>query len=121
MGVVPSGSALKGVPTFMDTTKAEGAEGDKGSVDGSAHDMNADQEKGATTIAQQASTLISLLSSQSSLASSSKAPRVWLGDGLGSLPKRIHDRMLKWEFMDMQDFRLRSSPQHSRRGKHRPW
>ena len=30
--------------------------------------------------------------------------RVWPGDGLGSLPKRIHDRMVKWELMDMQDF-----------------
>ena len=39
-----------------------------------------------TTLAQQASTLISLLSAQSSASTSSKAQRVWLDDGLGSLP-----------------------------------
>ncbi len=113
-GLLPSGSGLKGVPTFEDIGKAKGAERGKESEDGISQEGKTNQEKDAATIAQQASTLISLLSSQSSLASSSKPPRIWLGDGLGSLPKRIHERMIKWEFMhmqDMQDFRLRSSPQ----------
>ena len=117
MGVVPSGSALKGVPTFnTNTGEAKGAGTDKGSEEDETEDKN-DREENPTTIAQQASTLISLLSAQSSLSSTSKAPRVWLGDGLGSLPKRVHDRMMKWEFMDMQDFRLRSSPQTFQEGE----
>ena len=24
---------------------------------------------------------------------------VWLGEGLGSIPKRTHDRMLRWKLM----------------------
>ena len=32
-----------------------------------------------------------------------------MGDGLGSIPKRVHDRMLKWEVMDMNDFRPKSA------------
>ena len=107
-GSLPSGSDLKGVPTI------DNAEGGKESGDGLTQEG---KTKEAATIAQQASTHISLLSSQSGLASSSKSPRVWLGDGLGSLPKRIHERMIKWEFMEMQDFRPRSSPQTFQEGE----
>lgn len=111
MGVLPNGSALKGIPTFnTNTGEAKGAGMDKGSEEDPTDDKN-NRGENSTTIAQQVSTLISLLSAQSSLSSTSKAPWVWLGDGLGSLPKRIHDGMIKWEYMDMQDFRLRSSPQ----------
>lgn len=117
MGIVPDRNALEGVPTFGNTEKAKGVGGGKGTVNSTSPEGKVELEKDSVTIAQQASTLISLLSSQSSLASSSKAPRVWLGDGLGSLPKRIHERMVKWEFMDMQDFRLRSSPQTIQEGE----
>ena len=52
---------------------------------------------------------MSLLKAQESLNLTSKACRVWLGDGLGSIPKRVHERMVKWEVMDMNDFRPRAS------------
>ena len=65
MGVVPSGSALKGVPTFnTNTGEIKGAGTDKGSEEDSTEDKN-DREENPTTIAQQASTLISLVSAQS--------------------------------------------------------
>ena len=57
--------------------------------------------------------IISLLSSQNSLTASAKASQVWLGDGLGSLTKRM---MFKLELMVMQDFRPRSSPQMLQEG-----
>ena len=34
---------------------------------------------------------------------------MWLGDGLGTIPKDVYERMLKWEVMDMNDFRPRSA------------
>ena len=117
MGVVPTGSALKGVPTFnTNTGEAKGAGTDKGSEEDPKEDKN-DRKENPTTIAQRASILISLLSAQSSQSSTSKTPRVWLGDGLGSPTKKVHDRMIKWVFMDMQDFRLRSSPQTFQEGE----
>lgn len=101
---------LEGVPTFKSPTDPK--VGVPNSKEGTTKDTSgtAVPEGDSVTIAQQASTLISLLSAQSSTSSSSKAHRVWLGDGLGSLPKRIHDRMLKWELMDMQDFCPRVTP-----------
>ena len=90
-----------GVPTFGSPTDPK--EGDPSEGAGKDTFRTAMPEGESATIAQHASTLISLLSAQSSSSSSSKAQRVWLGDGLGSLPKRIYDRMLKWELMDMQD------------------
>ena len=54
-------------------------------------------QNAASTVAQQTSTLLSLLVAQDSLGETQKATRVWLGEGLGSVPKRIHTRMVKWE------------------------
>ena len=33
---------------------------------------------------------------------------MWLGEGLGSISKGTHDRMLKWEFVDLSELRLYS-------------
>ena len=102
MKTAPGKSALEGVPTFGSTAASKRVVPGEGTVtDVTGMVM---PERDSVTIAQQASTLISLLSAQSSTCSSAKAQQVWLGDGLGSLPKRIHDRMVKWEMMDMQDF-----------------
>lgn len=60
-------------------------------------------------VASQTATIMSLLKVQESLNPISKPGRVWLGDGLGSIPKRVHERMLKWEVMDMNDFCPRSA------------
>ena len=32
-----------------------------------------------------------------------------MGDGLGSIPKRTHDKMLRWEFVDLGEFRPRTT------------
>lgn len=85
-----------------------GGEGAKGCFPKTKDTEEAKQSTSAR-VAQQTNTLMSLIKAHDSLSSSSKASRVWLGDGLGSIPKRVHDRMLRWEFMDMADFRPRSS------------
>ena len=51
-------------------------------------------EASSARVAQQTSTLMSLLMAHESLSTASKASRVWLGEGLGSIPRRAHDRML---------------------------
>ena len=52
---------------------------------------------------------MSLFASQSALALAAHAKKVWLGDGLGSVPAKVHERMWKWEFVDMEEFRPRST------------
>ena len=34
-----------------------------------------------------------------------KAAKVWLGEGLGSQSKWTYDKMLRWEFVDLGEFR----------------
>ena len=61
-------------------------------------------EQTSSRVAQQTNTLMSLISAHKNLSVASKVSRVWLGEGLGSIPKRVQERMLRWEFMDMADF-----------------
>lgn len=90
---LPGSEELKDAPVFPSTVDKESGE---------------PTEASSAQVAQQTSTLMSLMKAHDSLSSSSKSSRVWLGDGLGSIPKRVHDRMLRWEYMDMSDFRPRS-------------
>ena len=50
-----------------------------------------------------------LMKAHESFSATTKALKVWLGEGLGSIPKRMHEHMLWWEYMVMSDFRPRSS------------
>ena len=91
---MPGEEALKGAPlisTAKETTPKEA------------------QESTSLRAAQQANTLMSLISAHENLSRSPKGARVWLGEGLGSISKRVHKRMLRWEFVDMADFRPRSA------------
>ena len=97
LGKLPGEDALKGVPLFS-TSKEVVA-----TVPKDLGESNADRA------AQQTSTLMSLVKVHESLNATLKASNIWLGEGLGSVSKRIHERMLRWEFMDMSDFRPRSS------------
>lgn len=49
----------------------------------------------STRVVQQTNTLMSLIN----VNESSKASRVWLRERLGSIPKRVLEHMLRWEFM----------------------
>ena len=85
LGTLPGGSALAGLP------QSESGEGSS-------------REEGETSTAQlatQASSLMALLTSRAALDMPSKSSKIWLGEGLGSIPKRMYDRMMKWEFIDM--------------------
>ena len=44
--------------------------------------------------------LMSLLVPQSELEAA-KLPKVWVGDGLPSIPRKTYDKILWWEFVDM--------------------
>ena len=94
LGKMPGEEALKGTPLF-----SKGKEADATEI----------REPTSTRVAQQTNTLMSLINAHESLNVASKGSRIWLGEGLGSIPKRVHERMLHWEFMDMADFRPRSS------------
>ena len=105
LGTIPSKESLSGIPVFNE----EGGRGKEKAKDDDKEGQKTDIADTSVSVAQQASTLMSLLSAQQNLGASSKTMRVWLGEGLGSLPKRVHERMLKWELMEMQDFRPRST------------
>ena len=61
----------------------------------------------AVQSARQASSLLALLNAKALAEAPAKAQKVWLGEGLGSI-KGTHDRMLKWEFVDLSELRLYS-------------
>ena len=58
--------------------------------------------------AKQTSSLMALLNTSTMLEGPAKAAKVWLGEGLGSLSKWTYDKMLRWEFVDLGEFRPRS-------------
>ena len=45
------------------------------------------------------------LASLLSLPDTTKQRKVWIGDGLPTIPKKLHDRMLQWEFIDLSELR----------------
>ena len=47
---------------------------------------------------------MSLFATPSALASAAQAKKVWLGDGLDSVTAKVHGRMWKWEFVDLDEF-----------------
>ena len=89
LGMVPTESALAGVPQLEASGGSGGGEG----------------ETPAARVAKQVSSLMALLTSREALDAPSKASKVWLGEGLGSISKRTYDRMIRWEFVDMGDLR----------------
>ena len=85
LGTLPGGSALAGLPQS----------------DGGGGSSCEEGEGSAAQLATQASSLMALLTSRAALDTPSKSSKIWLGEGLGSIPKRTYDRMMKWEFIDM--------------------
>ena len=51
-----------------------------------------------------AAPLMSLLFPQAGTAAA-KLPKVWVGDRLPAIPKKLHTRMLNWEFVDLSELR----------------
>ena len=92
LGTLPEGSALAGLP------QSESGEG-----------SSREGETSTAQLATQASSLMALLTSRVALDTPSKSSKIWLGEGLGSIPKRMYDRMMKWEFIDMGELRLRTA------------
>ena len=94
LGDVPDGGALAdaGVPLFSSDARGGG-------------DV---EDPPAVRAAKQTSSLMALLNTSTMLEGPTKAAKVWLGEGLGSLSKRIYDKMMRWEFMDLGEFRPRS-------------
>ena len=84
---VPDQGALKEAPTFPE---------------------NADPEGAVAKMALQTSSLLALLNAQDLPGVSAKATKVRLGEGLGTVSKRTHDRMMKWEFIDLGELRTRT-------------
>jgi len=78
---MPEECSLRGVPTFRLELRAEG--------DGSADEG----------IARRVAYLMSLLASWDA-SSVAKASQMWLGEGLGTVSKRLHERMMRLEFVD---------------------
>ena len=37
-----------------------------------------------------------------------RSSRVWLVEGLGAVSKKVYDRVLRWEYVDLQDFKPRT-------------
>lgn len=114
LGTTPGKDTLKGVPTFG-KGKGKTTERGRGKEEGVAGSSKVEVDPAVQVVdpmakvAGQTATIMSLLKVQENMNPVSKTGRVWLGDGLGSVSKRVHERMLKWEVMDMNDFRPRSA------------
>lgn len=95
LGDVPDSDTLEaaGTPLFPPGASGSGEVGDTPAV----------------RAARQTSSLMALLNTQAVWDGPAKAARVWLGEGLGSLSKRTYDKMLRWEFMDLGEFRPRTA------------
>lgn len=52
-------------------------------------------------MATQTASLMALLQARSESLLPAKQSKVWLGAGLGSVAKKTHERMMRWEFMDL--------------------
>ena len=77
--------------------------------DGGGGSSREEGERSAAQLATQSSSLMALLTSRAALDTPSKSSKIWLGEGLGSIPKRTYDHMMKWEFIDMGKLRLRKA------------
>ena len=101
VGEFPTLADLAGVPTFAGLGSGPSKQLEVGG--------QLQEELPSLKAIQGTSTLMSLWSSQASLSAATRTKKVWLGEGLGSIPARTHERMLKWEFVDLEDFRPRST------------
>ena len=87
MGTVPSESSLQGTRIFRMGMHDDG---------GSASEAN---------LAHRAASLIALVAAKDQNPLSKSLSRVWLGDGLGVVAKRVHEKMLKWEYIDLWELK----------------
>lgn len=101
LGTTPNKKALENVPTF---TGKDPAGVDQGEPSG-----NPTVDPALTTVAQQMSSLNTLLGVNAEWNAPGKSSRKWLGDVLGSLSERVYDKMMRWEFVDMGDLLPKSS------------
>ena len=85
---MPPEAQLLGVPTFPVERLSEGVVADGGVVG-------------------RVASLLLLLSSQEA-GVPARSSRVWLGEGLGAVSKKVYDRVLRWEYIDLQDFKPRT-------------
>ena len=105
LGMVPPAAMLPVLPPFSaSATAAAGS----AAVSASAAIAQADGSAGMGAQSQvcwaAAAPLMSLLFPQAG-AASAKMPKVWVGDGLPAIPKKLHTRMLNWEFVDLTELR----------------
>ena len=68
-----------------------------------------DSETSAARVAKHTSSLMAILSSHGLVSAPTKPTSVWLGDSLWSISKRTHDKLMRWEFVDLGEFRPRTS------------
>ena len=54
-----------------------------------------------SSLSTSAGSVMSLILPQ--VESGAKQPKVWVGDGLPTVPKKLHERILNWEFIDLAD------------------
>ena len=59
--------------------------------------------------AVKASSLLSILSSSRAWSNTERQSRVWLGEGLGTISRRTYEAMMKWQYVDLAEFRPRGA------------
>ena len=59
--------------------------------------------------AVKASSLLSILNSSRARSNPERQSRVWLGEGLGTISRRTYEAMMKWQFVDLAEFRPRGA------------
>ena len=49
--------------------------------------------------------LVNLWLPQATQGGAGKTQKVWVGDGFPPIPKKVHDRIIAWEYVDLGDLR----------------
>ena len=62
----------------------------------------------STVWATQMASLMALLQARADPLLLAKQARMWLGPGLGSVAKKVYEKIVKWEFVDMAELRQKS-------------
>ena len=94
LGRVPPSLALPILPAFSAGSSASGAPITTSAVISVASAMGSASSAASGSI-------MSLILPQ--VEHGARQPKVWVGDGLPPIPKKLHERILKWEFIELSE------------------
>ena len=96
-GVIPQQSLLSDVPIF--------AAGDKSGTSLTLPKEAVQPIMANIATPQESGSLVNLWLPQAVQGGAGKTQKVWVGDGFPPIPKKVHERIIAWEYVDLGDLR----------------